>query len=62
MPEGLTYVASWITDDLARCYQIMETADRVLLQQWMERWSDLMEFEVTEVLTSAEVQERLAAG
>ena len=26
-PEGLGYVTSWITEDLTRCYQIMETAD-----------------------------------
>jgi len=60
MPEGLGYVSSWITDDLARCYQVMEAADRGLLEQWMAQWSDLVEFEVFPVLTSAAVQERLA--
>ena len=60
MPEGLRYIASWITDDLTRCYQIMETEDRALLDEWMTPWSDLMEFEVLPVLTSAQVQEQLA--
>jgi hypothetical protein len=59
MPEGLAYVSSWITDDLTRCYQVMETNDRALLEQWMGRWSDLMEFEVLPVLSSAQVRERL---
>ena len=59
-PEGLGYVTSWITEDLMRCYQIMETADRDLLEQWMAQWSDLVEFEVMPVLSSAEVQRRLA--
>ena len=59
-PEGLGYVSSWITEDLTRCYQIMETADRGLLDQWMAQWSDLVDFEVMPVLSSAEVQERLA--
>jgi hypothetical protein len=59
MPEGLSYVSSWVTDDLTRCYQVMETADRGLLEQWMAQWSDLVDFEVVTVLSSAAVQERL---
>jgi hypothetical protein len=35
MPDGLSYVSSWITDDITTCYQIMETADRPLLDQWL---------------------------
>jgi hypothetical protein len=62
IPEGLTYVSSWITEDLTRCYQVMETADRTLLDEWIGRWSDLMEFEVLPVLSSAQVQERFRPG
>ena len=51
-PDGLTYVASWVTEDLRRCYQIMECADRSLLDQWMARWEDLTEFDVVPVVTS----------
>lgn len=58
-PEGLEYVGSWITTDLARCYQVMECADRTLLDEWMSRWQDLIDFEVMPVLSSAEVQARL---
>lgn len=53
-PDGLTYVASWVTEDLRRCYQIMECDDFSLLTQWMARWEDLTEFEVIPVVTSAE--------
>ena len=60
MPEGLHYVSSWITEDLSRCYQVMECADRSLLDAWMAQWSDLMAFEVLPVLTSAQVLERIA--
>jgi len=60
MPEGLTYVSSWITEDLTRCYQVMETTDRALLDEWIGRWSDLMTFDVLPVLSSAQVQERLS--
>jgi Domain of unknown function (DUF3303) len=57
-PEGLHYVASWVTDDLAHCYQVMECADRSLLERWMSAWDDLTQFEVMPVLTSAQAAER----
>ena len=60
-PEGLTYVSSWVEQVLARCYQLMETADRRLLEQWMESWSDLIEFEVHPVMTSNEAVERVGS-
>ncbi len=60
-PEGLEYVASWVTPDLKRCYQIMETPDRALLEQWMANWSDLVEFEIHPVITSKEASERIAS-
>ena len=60
MPDGLGYVTSWITEDLKRCYQVMEAPDRGLLDQWMGEWADLMTFEVMPVLSSADVQQRLA--
>lgn len=58
-PEGLRYVNSWVTDDLARCYQVMETDDRALLDVWLDAWSDLVEFEVHPVITSAEAAARV---
>ena len=53
-PAGLSYVASWISSDFTTCFQIMESPDRVLLDQWMAHWEDLVEFEVIPVMTSAE--------
>lgn len=53
-PEGVTYVESWVTTDLARCYQVMECDDRSLLDDWISRWSDLVNFEVVPVLSSEE--------
>jgi hypothetical protein len=56
-PEGLKYINSWVTDDLAHCYQVMECDDRRLLDQWLAAWSDLVDFEVHPVMTSAEAAE-----
>ena len=52
-PDGLTYVTSWVTADLLRCYQVMECHDVALLEQWTARWRDLVDFEVVPVITSA---------
>jgi hypothetical protein len=59
-PEGLLYISSWVDDKLERCYQLMETHDRTLLDQWMANWSDLVDFEVHPVITSKETTERIA--
>ena len=59
-PEGLRYVDSWVTEDLQRCFQIMECDDPALLETWMARWRDLVDFEVTPVVTSAEAAQRVA--
>ena len=60
-PAGLTYVSSWVTEDLARCYQVMETADRALLERWMANWGDLVDFEVIPVVTSQEAAARASS-
>jgi hypothetical protein len=59
-PEGLIYVSSWVDHKLERCYQLMETPDRTLLETWMANWSDLVDFEVHPVITSKEAAERIA--
>ena len=59
-PEGLQYVSSWVDEKLERCFQIMETDDRKLLDQWITNWSDIVEFEVFPVMSSKEATERIA--
>jgi Protein of unknown function (DUF3303) len=60
-PEGLTYVSSWVDDKLECCYQLMETKDRRLLDEWMAKWNDLVDFEVHAVVTPKEAAEKIAA-
>ena len=59
-PEGLVYVDSWVDADMRRCYQLMETDDGALLDQWIAGWADLVEFEVYPVISSAEAARRIA--
>jgi len=58
-PPDAKYVASWVTTDLARCYQVMDCDSRAALDQWIGRWSDLVDFEVVQVITSAEAASRV---
>jgi len=60
-PDGLRYISSWVDERLECCYQVMETHDRQLLDQWLANWSDLVDFEVHAVITSKEAAERIAA-
>ena len=50
MPDGLEFVASWVTADLGRVFQVMECADVTQLQQWVAAWEDLAEFEIVPVV------------
>jgi hypothetical protein len=59
-PEGLTYVSSWVDEKLERCFQLMETDDRTLLEQWMVSWRDIIDFEVYPVITSKEAVEKIS--
>lgn len=59
-PEGLTYVSSWVDEKLERCFQLMETDECALLDQWMASWQDLVDFEVYPVMSSKEAAERIS--
>ena len=61
MPDGLTFVDSWVAADLARCFQIMECNDVTLLQRWAAEWSDLIEFEIVPVVTGKETAAALSS-
>jgi Domain of unknown function (DUF3303) len=58
MPDGLSYVGSWIEESFDRCFQVMECDDERLLHDWASRWADLMDFELVPVLTSQQARER----
>jgi len=57
MPSGLEYVSSWIDQDFKICWQLMQTEDFALFDQWIANWRDLMDFEIVPVQTSTEAVE-----
>lgn len=59
-PEGLQYLSSWVDDKLERCFQLMEAPDQTLLNQWIANWSDIVDFEIFPVVTSAEAAQTIA--
>jgi hypothetical protein len=59
LPAGLTYVDSWIDERLDRCFQLMETDDPRLLDEWISLWSDIVDFEVVPVIGSADAAARV---
>ena len=61
LPDGLTYLSSWVSTDFTRCYQLMETSDPALLETWADRWRDLVDFEFVPVMTSSEAAAAMAA-
>jgi hypothetical protein len=58
LPEGVDYHASWVDAAGTRCFQLMEAPSVELLNVWISRWSDLVEFEVVPVATSADFWEQ----
>jgi uncharacterized protein DUF3303 len=59
IPDGLTYVDSWVDAGLDRVWQIMETDDPALIQEWIAFWADLVDFEVVPVTKSSATLEAL---
>lgn len=59
MPEGLYYVSSWVDTELKRCFQLMETDDVKLFDEWIANWNDLADFEVFPVMSSKEAAEKM---
>ncbi len=59
-PDALRYVSSWVDANLQRCYQLMEIDEPGLLDEWMARWSDIVDFEVYPVISSKEALEKVA--
>ena len=59
-PEGLEYISSWVDQKLERCFQLMETDDPKRLDEWLAKWSDIVDCEIYPVISSREASERVS--
>ncbi len=62
LPDGVSYINSWINESVTICYQVMESESPEKLKLWMEKWNDLVEFEVVPVISSSQAKEKVLAG
>jgi hypothetical protein len=60
-PPGLQYLSSWVDESLERCFQLMEADERKYLDEWMAEWSDIVEFEVYPVISSATAADKISS-
>jgi hypothetical protein len=61
LPDGLKYIDSWIEPNFARCFQLMESNDLRLLQEWVLGWRGSgATFEIVPVVSSRETREVVA--
>jgi hypothetical protein len=59
LPERVEYINSWINEEVSVCYQLMESASEEKLKEWISHWSDLADFDVIPVITSAEAKAKV---
>ncbi len=61
LPAGVRYINSWIDEDIKTCYQVMESGTVERIHEWIQHWTDLSEFQIIPVLTSAQAKEKVNA-
>ncbi len=54
LPDGVIYHGSWIDDEGASCFQLLEAENAAPIELWMTRWSDLADFELVPVTPALE--------
>ncbi len=54
LPDGLQYVSSWVDLNFTVCFQLMQTDDVRLFDEWISHWNDLVDFEIIAVQSSME--------
>lgn len=59
LPDDIHYINSWINDDAAVCYQVMESDTFENLQKWISNWNGIVDFEIIPVIISAQAKEKV---
>ena len=59
LPAEVSYLNSWIKEDVSICYQVMESDSVEKIHEWISHWNDLADFEVIPVINSDEAKEKI---
>jgi hypothetical protein len=62
LPAGVQYINSWINEDVTICYQLMEADKIEQLQQWINNWNALVDFEIIPVISSVGAKEKIMSS
>ena len=61
LPDGLSYIDSWVEPNFDRCFQLMACDDLRLLQEWVLSWRGSgVQIEIVPVVPSKETREVVA--
>ncbi len=58
-PEGVSVVGRWFAAAGGDGWSVVETDDPKMISAWLLRWSDLLHYEVTPVITDEELGENI---
>jgi len=61
LPEGVSYLDSWIDEQISICFQVIESNSVEKIHQWIGEWTDLADFEVIPVISSAAAKAKIFA-
>ncbi|HVZ98636.1 MAG TPA: DUF3303 family protein [Chitinophagaceae bacterium] len=61
LPAGVTYVNSWIDENVTTCYQVMESDAADKIKEWTLLWEDVANFTIIPVISSAEAKRKADA-
>ena len=59
LADGCPRASSTTRVGRVRCFQVMEARHSELLNAWVSRWHDLIDFEIVHVLTSNDFWSRI---
>lgn len=54
LPSGVEFIDSWIEENLQKCYQVMRSETLEKINEWIDNWKDLVDFEIIPVINSSE--------
>lgn len=60
LTEGIHYINSWIDEDVATCYKVMESDQEEKIYDCIKYWNDLADFKIIRVITSAQASEKFS--